>query len=817
MHECLRLANSRQALLEVGVHDGDAVAGELVGPGRLAAEHDRGEGQRDDHAHGDQGKPRVEHEKGDTDTDEGAHAHEGREEAVLYERLELVDVGGHPGHDPARHLPLVVVERQPLEVRPDPDAQRHHDALGGAPGHERRSDLIDQVSERDDEIDRRRDQDHRLRAGGDTVVDALFHEDGPGQGRQGVESHEQQPEPEWSAVLAEQRPEAEVAHTARLGLEVDTREVSDRPERGYPRQELRSGCQVQAPSAACAQAWAHARRSDTAEGLHRRHLWRSWDGRRRADGGEHLDAIADRFGLFLLEPREKGAVEGTLPDELLVRADVDNAALVEDSDAIGEVQRGAAVGYQERRAALHDHAQGGVDPLFHLGVDGARGVVEDEDARVGEDRPGERHPLALTARQGEPSLSDDGVVAPRQLFDELVRLGSPCGGLDLLEGGVRPAVSDVRPHRVGEEEALLEDDADLATQRRERHVADIVPVHSHGAGDRVIETGHHVRQSRLPTTARADEGHGLARLDLQADSAQHRWPVVVGEPNVVEDDLTRERRQLDSTGGIDDRRLQVEQLEDPLDARPCLLADGQDAGEHAGRGHELGQIGREREEGPERDLVADGQVPAQRKDADLAETRDGLEQGLVTRLEADRPHLGAVELGGGGRDALELPALLAVGLHDADPVHVLVDDLGDIAFSLLAVPGGGEDPPPHPVGDEQQRRGHEHAHDGKQRGEVEHDPERKDKHEDVAAHDREEAEKALHEHGVGVRPGDELARRHAVEVGEVEPLQVVLHGVAQVVLDVESHAATPVTAEVGTDEGHYAQAQQCREPGRERR
>ena len=75
----------------------------------------------------------------------------------------------------------------------------------------------------------------------------------------------------------------------------------------------------------------------------------------------------------------------------------------------------------------------------------------------------------------------------------------------------------------------------------------------------------------------------------------------------------------------------------------------------------------------------------------------------------------------------------------------------------------------------------------------------------------------LHEHRVGVRPGDELARRHAVEVGEVERLQVLLHGIAQVVLNVEGDTAAPVSAEVGTDEGHDSEAKQRHQPRRERR
>ena len=70
--EGLGLADPRQALLEVGVDDRDALPGEVVGPGRLAPEDDGRDGQRDDHAQGDERELGVQDEQGDTDADEGA-------------------------------------------------------------------------------------------------------------------------------------------------------------------------------------------------------------------------------------------------------------------------------------------------------------------------------------------------------------------------------------------------------------------------------------------------------------------------------------------------------------------------------------------------------------------------------------------------------------------------------------------------------------------------------------------------------------------------------------------------------------------------
>ena len=54
-------------------------------------------------------------------------------------------------------------------------------------------------------------------------------------------------------------------------------------------------------------------------------------------------------------------------------------------------------------------------------------------------------------------------------------------------------------------------------------------------------------------------------------------------------------------------------------------------------------------------------------------------------------------------------------------------------------------------------------------------------------------------------------------LGEVELVEVLVHGVAQVVLDVEGHPATSVAAQVGGAEGHDAEADEQCQPRGERR
>src|SRR5438067_2327269 len=72
--------------------------------------------------------------------------------------------------------------------------------------------------------------------------------------------------------------------------------------------------------------------------------------------------------------------------------------------------------------------------------------------------PGQRHTLALPARQGDAALADHGVHAGREGVDELVGLGGGEGPPHLVVGGAGAEV-DVASDRLGEEERLLEHQA----------------------------------------------------------------------------------------------------------------------------------------------------------------------------------------------------------------------------------------------------------------------------------------------------------------------------------------------------------------------
>src|SRR6266508_6721220 len=89
--------------------------------------------------------------------------------------------------------------------------------------------------------------------------------------------------------------------------------------------------------------------------------------------------------LALVERR----VQPALFDQVVVAAALDDAAVVEDQDQVGGEHGRQPVRDDERRPPGEERAQRGLDVLLGDGVEVGRGLVEDQDARILEDDPGD--------------------------------------------------------------------------------------------------------------------------------------------------------------------------------------------------------------------------------------------------------------------------------------------------------------------------------------------------------------------------------------------------------------------------------------------
>src|SRR5688572_17451760 len=89
------------------------------------------------------------------------------------------------------------------------------------------------------------------------------------------------------------------------------------------------------------------------------------------------------------------AAEG---QQVAVPAALDELAAVEDEDLVGAGDRRQTVRDDEGRAPAAQRLEAVLDQRLALAVEARRRLVEDQDARVGEDGASDRQALPLAAR-----------------------------------------------------------------------------------------------------------------------------------------------------------------------------------------------------------------------------------------------------------------------------------------------------------------------------------------------------------------------------------------------------------------------------------
>ena len=114
------------------------------------------------------------------------------------------------------------------------------------------------------------------------------------------------------------------------------------------------------------------------------------------------------------------AVQAVAGHQLPVRSLLNEPAAVEDKDAVRLAERRNAVRDQEGDAIVPHIVQRAPDGGIRLRIDGAHGVVENQDGRFLHQRARNGHALLLPARQRDAALTDDRVVALLERFDDIV-------------------------------------------------------------------------------------------------------------------------------------------------------------------------------------------------------------------------------------------------------------------------------------------------------------------------------------------------------------------------------------------------------------
>ena len=207
-------------------------------------------------------------------------------------------------------------------------------------------------------------------------------------------------------------------------------------------------------------------------------------------------------------------------EQLLGRRELlEHAALREQRDAVAELHRLVdVVGHEDDRLADHalEPEQLVLEAVAGDRVDGAEGLVHEQDVRIGAERPGDAHALALAAAELRRAA---GARSP-----------SPAGAMRSSSSSTRAWVRCLRPAEqprhgrdvlgdrlVREEAHLLDDVADRAPQVVDVVRPGVAVVDADRARGRLDEPVDHLQRGGLAAPRGADEDHDLARLDLERE------------------------------------------------------------------------------------------------------------------------------------------------------------------------------------------------------------------------------------------------------------------------------------------------------------
>ena len=242
-------------------------------------------------------------------------------------------------------------------------------------------------------------------------------------------------------------------------------------------------------------------------------------------------------------------------------------AFFQNQNAVGPLNGRQPVGDDEGGPADHQFIQRVLHQALAFRIQGGGRFVQDQNAGVLQNGPGDGDALALTAGKLAAALADLGFVAVRQLQDEVMGIGRLGRRHHFLPGRIQAPVKDVFKNGRAEQDGVLRHHRQLLAQGSHGDIADVDPVDADAAGLRIIEPRDQVGDGRFAGTARTDNGQHLSRFDVDRHVAQRRFARPVFEGHVFECHPALDWRQWFGARRVLDLRQGVQHLEYTLGGR----------------------------------------------------------------------------------------------------------------------------------------------------------------------------------------------------------------------------------------------------------
>src|SRR6185437_9514415 len=164
--------------------------------------------------------------------------------------------------------------------------------------------------------------------------------------------------------------------------------------------------------------------------------WSAVSGQRRL-GCEVLARVDEPVALHAVLLVVELAVAAVQREQLGLRAALHEPAVVEHQDLVRAGDRRQAVRDHERGAPRAQPPESIANERLALAVQTRCGLVQNEDAGIGQQRPGDRHALPLAAAQPHAAFTHHRVEPFGEAVNELVAVREPRGLADLGHGGAR--------------------------------------------------------------------------------------------------------------------------------------------------------------------------------------------------------------------------------------------------------------------------------------------------------------------------------------------------------------------------------------------
>lgn len=148
-------------------------------------------------------------------------------------------------------------------------------------------------------------------------------------------------------------------------------------------------------------------------------------------------------------------IQAVFLHQLFVGAALRHNAAIQDDDLIGIFHSPHPVGDNEDGFALYQMGDCLLNFRLVVHVQGGSGLVQQNHRRVFQKCPGNGQTLALAAGKGGAILTDDGLVALRQLLDKVVAVGSFGGSDDVRIRGILAAYTNILHHGVVKQHHIL--------------------------------------------------------------------------------------------------------------------------------------------------------------------------------------------------------------------------------------------------------------------------------------------------------------------------------------------------------------------------